>query len=792
MKTPIKNAAKLTPAILKAKQSGAQGRFPGTLRTMEDDIRALGLDPAKFLGQDIGRGGATGLGNRNTGAGEARRGVKGETGVPDAERTEIDHKRENKAFEPAAEVIALDGDSDEGLNERMRGGRRTKGKVSAIAPTEEDVHPESADHVDAANAVQKESDKAVRNAAVDHAAVVRSKGMKRRAPSPGEGGVAGAEGHATPSEKNSDRVPKKRKDAYEIHGKVAHPANAARVDADPPLDRLLRVQRETWGNVAPSLNSPVKRGKGKIEEVVGRGEAVVYWMRMQDMRVVDNHALSLAANQAAHTGLPLVVLFVLTPGDYKAHDRSPRRIDFCLRNLRLLKKLLDAKNIPLIVDTYTDNRFHLPQHLLTDILPRLKATHVFGNIEYEVDELRRDTEVVKLGAAADGTGKVKAVFVHDRLAVAPGVLKSGKGTPYAVYSPWQRQWAAYLNNNPENLEEYPEPAPNPAAIRQHPVYGELFQDGRWNVPDEVGGFQCRDRELMDKLWPVGTDKALQVLDKFLHGQARHEHLGLVDPLQQHQDPDDSSSRIKDYASSRNSCDGNSSSRMSPYLASGIVSARMVLNKAKALTGGKLESGRDSGIGIDFYNHVLAFAPRVSMGRPFLEQFSDVQWETDENKLQAWKDGRTGFPIVDAAQRQANIMGWMHNRPRMICASFLVKDLMLDWRLGERFFMESFIDGDLAANNGGWQWCASTGTDPQPYFRIFNPKSQSETASPDGAYIRYWVPELRGVSDKAIHDPYGKLTKSEFEKLGYPKPIVDHAKSRARALFRYKNVGEREE
>lgn len=177
--------------------------------------------------------------------------------------------------------------------------------------------------------------------------------------------------------------------------------------------------------------------------------------------VVDNHALSLAANLSATTGLPLVVLFVVTPGDYKAHDRSPRRIDFCLRNLRLLKasprydkivmqissadatllvqKLLDEKNIPLIVDTYTGNRFRLPQHLLTEILPRLKATHVFGNIEYEVDELRRDTEVVKLGAAMEGAKRVKAVFVHDRLAVAPGILKSGKGTPYAVYSPWQRR-----------------------------------------------------------------------------------------------------------------------------------------------------------------------------------------------------------------------------------------------------------------------------------------------------------------------------------------------------------------
>lgn len=216
MKTPIKNAAKLTPAILKAKQSGAQGRFPGTLRSMEDDIRALGLDPVKFLGKGLGRGGATGFGNRNTGAGEAPRGVKGETGVPDVERTEIDHKKENKAFEAAAEVIALDGDSDDGLNERMRGGRRGKGKLSTIAPTEEDVHPESKDHVKAANAVQKESDKAVRNAASDHAAVVGTKGLKRRAPSPGEGGVAGAEGHDSPAKKNNDRVPKKRKDAYEI------------------------------------------------------------------------------------------------------------------------------------------------------------------------------------------------------------------------------------------------------------------------------------------------------------------------------------------------------------------------------------------------------------------------------------------------------------------------------------------------------------------------------------------------------------------------------------------------
>lgn len=223
---------------------------------------------------------------------------------------------------------------------------------------------------------------------------------------------------------------------------------------------------------------------------------------------------------------------------------------------------------------------------------------------------------------------------------------------------------------------------------------------------------------------------------------------------------------------------------------------MIINRVMKMTGNKLESGRDSGPGTwvmecawrDFYNHVMAAFPRVSMGRPFQEKYADVQWEVDEEKLEAWKQGKTGFPIVDAAMRQCKRQGWMHNRPRMICASFLVKDLMIDWRLGERHFMQSFIDGDLAANNGGWQWCASTGTDPQPYFRIFNPESQSSTASPSGAYIRYWVPELADLPEKNIHDPHGTLSESKFKALGYPAPIVDHKTSRARALARYKNPG----
>lgn len=147
---------------------------------------------------------------------------------------------------------------------------------------------------------------------------------------------------------------------------------------------------------------------------------------------------------------------------------------------------------------------------------------------------------------------------------------------------------------------------------------------------------------------------------------------------------------------------------------------------------------------DFYTDVLAYYPRVSMGRPFQERFAGVKWEVNEEHLNAWKEGKTGVPIVDATMRQINTMGWTHNRMRMIVAMFLSKDLMLDWRLGERYFMEKLIDGDLASNNGGWQWSASTGVDAAPYFRLFNPYAQSSKADPKGDFIRTFVPELKSL------------------------------------------------
>ena len=175
-----------------------------------------------------------------------------------------------------------------------------------------------------------------------------------------------------------------------------------------------------------------------------------------------------------------------------------------------------------------------------------------------------------------------------------------------------------------------------------------------------------------------------------------------------------------------------------------------------------------------------------MNKPFKPEYSDIEWSYDKEHFTAWREGRTGYPLVDAAMRQLRTQGYVHNRCRMVAASFLAKDLLLDWRLGERFFMEHLIDGDFASNNGGWGFAASVGVDPQPYFRVFNPTLQSEKFDPDGTYIRRWVPELRAVkSSKAVHDPYDRGAAAEASRNGYPRKIVDHKESRERALKAYK-------
>ncbi|KII95059.1 hypothetical protein PLICRDRAFT_48029 [Plicaturopsis crispa FD-325 SS-3] len=573
---------------------------------------------------------------------------------------------------------------------------------------------------------------------------------------------------ATPSTSDAPAAKKARSGSTFAPIKISTEAAANAVQADRPLPKLLKA-------VEDAIQKPAK------------GDCVVYWMRMGDLRVSNNRALYEASQQARKDEIPLIVVKVLSPQDWVAHDRSARRIDFVLRNLASVKDTLEVLNIPLHTVTHTPRRT-LPSRVLS-LLRLLNATRLYANIEYEVDELRRDIKFCELAKAVN----IKPHFFHNKCIVDPGVCRTLQDKPYAVYSPYQRTWLSKLNGNlPYYLNIYPSPSANDDGVRTHAIYGALFDTP---VPASVEGFELDEDEKnrMREIWPAGEETAKQLLDRFIHTKSRTSQLGAVDPLSTDAEKCDKKSRVLDYDKSRDKASRDTTSRLSPYLSAGVISPRdCVVATMRLLNIPHVEAGRTSGVGVwvqelawrDFYTEILIEFPRVSMGRPYQEKYSNVKWEVDDANLEAWKEGKTGVPIVDAAMRQLKTMGWMHNRMRMIAAMFLTKDLMIDWRLGERHFMEQLIDGDLASNNGGWQWSSSTGVDACPYFRIFNPYSQSEKTDPTGEFIRYYVPELANLRGPDLHHPSEKVA----DKVGYPRPIVKHEFARDRALRRYKEPG----
>ncbi|MGK3623911.1 cryptochrome/photolyase family protein, partial [Acinetobacter sp. A11] len=269
------------------------------------------------------------------------------------------------------------------------------------------------------------------------------------------------------------------------------------------------------------------------------------------------------------------------------------------------------------------------------------------------------------------------------------------------------------------------------------------------------------------LWPAGENFALEQLDVFIK-----DHLS-------------------DYKLERDFPNVRGTSQLSPYLNIGILSIRQCLQalfRAEHsnfhLTNEGQQTWLDELLWREFYQHILFDFPHVSTHIPFKKDTQKIKWNHNPEHLTAWQTGQTGIPIIDAGMRQLLKTGWMHNRVRMITAMFLCKNLLIDWRVGEQWFMEHLIDGDLAANNGGWQWCASTGTDAVPYFRIFNPIAQSKKFDPNGDYIRQWVEELGHLDNKAIHEPYS--TKTNIQ-LNYPKPIVDLKGTRLKAIETFKSI-----
>jgi deoxyribodipyrimidine photo-lyase len=470
------------------------------------------------------------------------------------------------------------------------------------------------------------------------------------------------------------------------------------------------------------------------------------WFRT-DLRVMDNRALS----AAMQTG-PSVAVFLLSPTQWRLHDAAPCKVDFWLRNLRTLEKALDRLGVPLLV-RIAERWVDAPQ-VLTRLAQQLGATALHWNDEYGVDETRRDL-------AVSDTLNAAGIACHrhlDRLLLQPGSLLTRSGSFFKVYSQFRKACQQRLQI------ALPALTSPPRAQSRPPINTD-------KLPTRIETFETANASWADD-WPAGEDAA----------QTRLQHFA--------------DQALEDYQDNRNLPAQPGTSKLSAYLAAGVLSPRQCLHAALVRNQGEFSSGHpgvlcwiNELLWREFYNHLLVGYPQLAMHHAMRPQTEALPWRAANDELLAWQQGHTGFPIIDAAMRQLQATGWMHNRLRMLTAMFLSKNLLIDWRLGERFFMRHLIDGDLAANNGGWQWSASTGSDSVPYFRLFNPISQSERYDPDGSFIRRWLPELAHLPSRSIHNPYTWSNRQAdlLAQPDYPAPIIDLSKSRARALKAFKQL-----
>ncbi|MCX7789570.1 MAG: DNA photolyase family protein [Chloroflexaceae bacterium] len=475
---------------------------------------------------------------------------------------------------------------------------------------------------------------------------------------------------------------------------------------------------------------------------------IIHWFR-RDLRLGDNAALMAAARASGGAVLPV---FILDDTILFGRFASPGRTAWLLENLRALDAALRAQGLRLIL------RRGDPLRELLALTRESGAAGVYWNRDYTPYAIRRDTavkEALRASGLAAHSFKDAVIFEMDE-------VLTDAGTPYSVYTPYARRWRQRLAA--EGCLTYPRP--------------RLIPSEPWPAGPPIPTLADLGLRYELPLPPAGEAAARERLAAFVDLQRQPG--------------------IATYAEQREYPGSDGTSRLSPYLRLGVLGIRTALRAAldlEAAAATLTPLVRDSlgrWIGElawrDFYVQVLYHFPHVLRGA-FKREFDSLEWENDPALLAAWQEGRTGYPIVDAAMRQLRQEGWMHNRARMIVASFLTKDLLVDWRRGERHFMRLLLDGDPAANNGGWQWAAGTGTDAQPYFRIFNPVSQGQKFDPEGTYVRRYVPELAAVPAKYVHTPH-LLPQAEQIRAGvllgrdYPLPIIDHQARRARALEVY--------
>ena len=458
------------------------------------------------------------------------------------------------------------------------------------------------------------------------------------------------------------------------------------------------------------------------------------WFR-NDLRMDDNPAL----REACKSSDEVHAIYIYSQNQNKEHNEANCKTEFFIENLKALESELSNINIPLnIINSvgFKDN-----SELISSYVKNNSLDKVFWNNQFGIDESERDVSVQNHLEDKN----IKFENFDEQVVFTPGSILTGEGKPYSVFTPFKRRWIENFNLDLLDIEF------------------EYTKKNATNIKSNLNefDFQFKKNNQVDmSLWPAGEAEALSRLKTYLD------------------------KNIFRYAQDRNDPIVDGTSRLSAYLASGIISPKRCILEALKINNFELDAGEkgivkwiDEIVWREFYKNIMFSFPRVSKGQPFQDYTKNIEWRFNEKEFTAWKEGKTGFPIIDSAMKQMLSEGWMHNRLRMVVAMFFTKNMLHDWRLGEAFFMQNLIDGDFASNNGGWQWSSSTGTDAAPYFRIFNPLTQSKNFDSDGLFIKKHIKELKNVDRKEIHDPSLDTRVSQ----NYPKQILDLKQSRLRAI-----------
>ncbi|MBN3563902.1 cryptochrome/photolyase family protein [Aliamphritea spongicola] len=458
------------------------------------------------------------------------------------------------------------------------------------------------------------------------------------------------------------------------------------------------------------------------------------WLR-NDLRTTDHPAFQLALARSTPDS-PVAAVHIATPAQWQQHNESPAKLGLRAALLQDLQQQLNAHGVKLYL-LETDDFSGCPE-LLTQLCGELNCRNIHWLTESPLDENLRDIHTRTQLQSQDIQCHIQPV---DQLVST--VVLNQQDQPYKVFTPFYKRWLQILQQQDLTpITTFPTVSHSEA---------QAFPLASW-----AGTYR-------DDLWPA--DQAS------IHRRLMH--------FCQH--------KLAGYGDKRDIPSEPATSQISPYLALGAIGPREIVSAMRSAEWGAdywLESDWLRELAWrDFYRQLLIQFPAINKHKPFKADTDQIRWQQNDAHWQAWCTGRTGFPIIDAAMRQLLQTGWMHNRLRMLTASFLTKLLFQDWRRGEAFFMQHLVDGDFAANNGGWQWSASVGCDAAPYFRVFNPLRQSEKFDPEGLFIRRFLPELASLDDKTIHNP----SREQRQNCGYPEAIIDYSSARQYAIDAFKQL-----